>query len=465
MYLKLALRNAKRSLFDYLLYIAAVVVFVSIIYLANYTAAFGKIQAGFQTASLPLLIGLIMIVLVDYINTFIIRQRAKELATYLLLGMEKKQLSRMFLLELSIIGAVCFLLGVLLGSVFSFLCFYILENGAGSPFPYLLITKSIPQTLVYFGIVEILSIFRMRQKIYKLQIIGLMQEKRRNQPISGNKVIFWRRIFMLNLLWAWISLYGIVFLPDERIPIFLSTISLPVLGLIFAFYKLAYAFFSSKRLFQPDALYKGNRLYWLGEMTRGIRTSANINTVFCICLLLSSMSFQFGMLLLNKDFAVFPSGEQQWMGFLQISICIIFLSIYFSVLSLGQIIEWKQQIKHIVILHYLGKTQKELRALVRNQILIKLFMPAFLCFAILLTAAPWINYKVNTILPVSMHHSLLKAMAAFLFCFVALYLCYFCIIYLMSRRYIKRNLPLLSMPPNTWKPVSLMEEPEKIKRF
>ena len=107
MYLKLALRNAKRSMADYLLYIFSMVVLSSIIYSSNFLANLGGIRAGFQTVSLPLIVVIVMAVLADWINTFIVKQRAKEFATYMLLGMEKDKLSLMFLCELCIVGMDC----------------------------------------------------------------------------------------------------------------------------------------------------------------------------------------------------------------------------------------------------------------------------------------------------------------------------------------------------------------------
>ncbi len=111
---------------------------------------------------LPLLIVMIMAVMVNYINHFIIRQRAKEFATYMLLGMEKDKLSLVFLIELSVIGLVCFLLCAALGTgIFSACC------------------------------VEILSIFFMKRKIYKLQIVELIREKQRKQPLDADNKTFW----------------------------------------------------------------------------------------------------------------------------------------------------------------------------------------------------------------------------------------------------------------------------------
>lgn len=89
MYLKLSIRNARRSFVNYLLYVAAMTVMLAIIEVSNCISIVGE-AAGFQVISLPLLIAAIQIVLVGYMDTFILRQRAKEFASYLLLGMEKR---------------------------------------------------------------------------------------------------------------------------------------------------------------------------------------------------------------------------------------------------------------------------------------------------------------------------------------------------------------------------------------
>jgi Predicted permease. len=117
MYIKLALCNVKRSIFDYMLYIITMIVLISVLCVSNFIAIYGNIRAGFQTVALPFLIVLIMIVLVNYINLFMIKQRAGEFATYLLLGMEKDKLTYMFLLEFCFIGSLCFILGEMIGTV------------------------------------------------------------------------------------------------------------------------------------------------------------------------------------------------------------------------------------------------------------------------------------------------------------------------------------------------------------
>lgn len=389
--------------------------------------------------ALPLLIVMIMAVLVNYINTFIVRQRAKEFATYMLLGMEKDKLSLVFLCELSVIGLICFLLGVTLGmGGFSIYCYTLLqETGSQSIFP--IITKSIIQTFAYSCCVEVLSVLFMKRKIYELQIVQLMNERRRNQPLGAGKKSFWGRVFVISFFSYSALLLGVSRMPDKVLFVSVSFISLPMILCVFSFYKWMYAFTASLRLSQSDTLYQSNRLYQVAEITTGSKTGASLNTIFCICLIFSAGSFAFGVLLLNPDIHIFEQAEQQWMGLVQVSICVIFMVIYFSILSLLQIIDLKRETRNIRLLFYMGKNQSELKTLICAKMLIKLFLPALMSFVVLLIATPFVNYKLNSVLPASMCNFTVKAIGGFAICFFALYLCYFCVIYIVNTRYIKFN--------------------------
>ncbi len=89
MYLRLALRNARRSGHDYLIYMTTLTILIGVMMLSDLTAAAGKMEAGFETSSLPLIITVIILLLLNYMNRFILNQRAREFAAYALMGMEK----------------------------------------------------------------------------------------------------------------------------------------------------------------------------------------------------------------------------------------------------------------------------------------------------------------------------------------------------------------------------------------
>lgn len=85
----------------------------------------------------------------------------------------------------------------------------------------------------------------------------------------------------------------------------------------------------------------------------------------------------------------------------------------------------------------MGKTQNALKRLMRDQILVKLFIPTIMCFVLIFSMAPAVNLRVNRLCSAAMPNLLLKSVGAFTLCFIVLYLCYFYITYFMSRRYIK----------------------------
>ena len=435
MYLKLALRNAKRSMADYLLYIFSMVVLSSIIYSSNFLANLGGIRAGFQTVSLPLIVVIVMAVLADWINTFIVKQRAKEFATYMLLGMEKDKLSLMFLCELCIVGMDCFLGGTALGMGLGFVCFYFRLGDVGIGSAAEIMAKSGIQSFGYFCLIEILSFFLMKQKIYKLQVIQLMREKRRSRLMREGRRHFWGVMFAACFLIFLFLLFGSSFMGEGIMSAAVSIIAIPMILCVFSFYQWVYALLASVRLSQGEVLYRGNWLYRIGEMTTGSGTGAGLCAVFGICLIFSAASFVFGMLLIGWEIPVFRQEDGwKWMGVLQIGICIIFMVVYFSILSLSQMIDLRRQKEDIRLLFQMGKSRGELKSLLRAQILVKLLLPTVMPFLILWTAAPFVNAKVNEVLPMAMQNLVVYAAGGFMLGFFGLYLCYFCMVYKISMR-------------------------------
>lgn len=220
-----------------------------------------------------------------------------------------------------------------------------------------------------------------------------------------------------------------------------SVIMAPVLLCIFSFYKWLYAFFETWRLSRKDALYQGNRLYRIAEVTMGAGTGAGVNTIFGICFIFSVMPFVCGRFFATPGIYIFEQEQQRWTEFLQLGICLIFMVIYFSILSFLQVMDLKRMAGNIRFLFHMGKNKAELRVLFCTQVIIKMFLPAFMSFILIWTAIPFINYRLNLILPISMNYLLIKAACGFMACFFALCLCYCCVICIISMRYIKANHP------------------------
>ena len=437
MYLKLSIRNAKRSFINYLLYVATMTILLAIIEVSNCIAIIGEL-AGFQVISLPLLIAVIQIVLVGYIDLFLLKQRAKEFANYLLLGMGKNRLTRLFLCEVLLIGFCCYLAGTTIGfAIYGF--WYYCE-----PLPEIkhcgsLYGKSMFYTFIFFCLIEIVCSFRLRERLSKLPIRELMYERNRNQGARNiENYKKWGFIFFFCFACLIGCVCGIVFLPEKYIVYPVSVVVIPLLISVFAFYKWAFGCLYALRKMNSVKIYQKDRLYITANLTSNFKSSAIINTIFCACLLFAVCSFITGILMLQPEFQLFDTTMRQWMGVSQISICIVFLVIYFSILSLQQIIDIRQNSKSNQIMCYIGKSNKQIERLVSKQIAIKLFSPMIMALLVILFCMPLLNRKMNIILPTSLNNILFKLTGEFLVCIIFFYVCYFGIVCVMSKRYINR---------------------------
>ena len=68
---------------------------------------------------ISILITLILSILIYYITKFIINQRNREFGIYSLMGLEQYKVGIIFFIESMIIGIICIVIGIFLGSIFS----------------------------------------------------------------------------------------------------------------------------------------------------------------------------------------------------------------------------------------------------------------------------------------------------------------------------------------------------------
>ena len=126
MYAKLALRNVKRSLGDYAVYVLTLILSITLIFAYNSLlfsdaiASFNKLMGQMMSILLCVTIMVVLILgwLISYITRFIFEQRSREFACYMTMGMERRTMSRLFLTEQLIIGISTLFVGIVLGNFF-----------------------------------------------------------------------------------------------------------------------------------------------------------------------------------------------------------------------------------------------------------------------------------------------------------------------------------------------------------
>ena len=105
---KLIFRNVRKNIRDYLIYFLTLTLSVSLFYAFNSISdqpAFSDMgmtgtllyrQLGIMLATLSTMIAVVLAFLILYANQFLLKRRKKELGVYMMLGMKKGRISRLF---------------------------------------------------------------------------------------------------------------------------------------------------------------------------------------------------------------------------------------------------------------------------------------------------------------------------------------------------------------------------------
>ncbi len=115
---KLALKNMKKSIKDYSIYFLTLVLGVAIFYMFN---SLDSQQAMLEVSSstkdiiklmisilgyVSVFVAVVLGLLIVYANNFLINRRKKEFGIYMTLGMGKRQISKIILLETIFVGII-----------------------------------------------------------------------------------------------------------------------------------------------------------------------------------------------------------------------------------------------------------------------------------------------------------------------------------------------------------------------
>ena len=171
MLFNLSLKNIKKSLKNYAIYFFTLILGVAIFYIFN------SIES--QTVMLKLnnstkdiiqlinnilsgvsvFVSFVLGFLIVYANQFLMKRRKKEFGIYMTLGMSKKQISKILLVETIMIGLISLIVGLILGIALSQVMSIIVANmfeADMSKFTFVFSASATIKTMIYFGIMYLL---------------------------------------------------------------------------------------------------------------------------------------------------------------------------------------------------------------------------------------------------------------------------------------------------------------------
>ncbi len=188
---KLSLRNAKRQAGDYLVYFVSIVIAAALIYAFNGLIFSKEVQnLSRNMAQIQVMIVLISIVvilimrwLVSYTINFMFTRRSREFGTYVLIGVESRQIARMFFMENLVAGGCAFFLGVILGNLLFQVLRAIVLSMFGIPYHFSISFSmgAAGLTLAYFIFIYLSAQRKSQKCICRMNIYDLIYYDRLNE--------------------------------------------------------------------------------------------------------------------------------------------------------------------------------------------------------------------------------------------------------------------------------------------
>ncbi len=207
---KLAFRNVRRSARDYLVYFitmtfvtALMFAFNSLIFTRDLEEMFGL--AGIMIALVGLatfFIVLIVAWLINYMVRFMLEKRSQEFGIYLLIGMEKKEVARLYIRENALLGTGAFFSGMALGFLLQQVIMAILYSMIQIKYDIHMEFNGscILMTAGCYGGCYLLALLRSNRRFRKMNIRDLMEAQKKNEEIKESHEQLKKWFFPVSLL-------------------------------------------------------------------------------------------------------------------------------------------------------------------------------------------------------------------------------------------------------------------------
>lgn len=255
---KLSVSNIKKSFKDYAIYFITLIMGVCIFYIFNSMDSQTVMLelSSSQEEMIELLASLLSYVsvfvsvilgfLIIYASRFLIKKRNKEFGIYMTLGMSKRKISLLLLLETFLIGLISLGMGLLLGIALSQITSIFVANMFEvnmTKFSFNFSKSAMIKTIIYYGIIYLVVMIFNTIIINKNKLINLLQASKKQEKIKLKNPYVCIVLFILSIGMLGSAYYmvtdGLFKLLDYGMNILLLSISLGVVGTILFFYSIS----------------------------------------------------------------------------------------------------------------------------------------------------------------------------------------------------------------------------------
>ncbi len=209
MFFKLAVKNVKKSFKDYMIYFLTLMFAVCMFYIFNSVDGFvdnlalsENMKKLIQSAdvvmrALSILVAGVLAFLIIYANSFLMKRRKKELGLYMILGMRKRKISIILIIETFFIGLISLVVGLGIGAVLSQSLSGIIAKAIDvsvTKFEFVFSKSACIETSVFFAITFIIVMIFNSVSISKYKLIELLRSGKKNEKMVEQKT--WCSVLM-----------------------------------------------------------------------------------------------------------------------------------------------------------------------------------------------------------------------------------------------------------------------------
>ncbi len=222
MFAKLAIKNIKRSIKDYAIYFFTLVLGVAIFYVFNALDSQAvmldvteRVREILKLMNIILgvvstFVSIILGALIIYASRFLIKRRSKEFGLYLMLGMGKRKISLILLLETFFIGLLSLAVGLILGILASQFTSVLVANMFDANltnFHFVFSGAAFVKTLIYFGVIYLVVMIFNTIIISRQKLITLLSSSRRNEKVKMKNPWLCTIVFIISCIVLGIAYY------------------------------------------------------------------------------------------------------------------------------------------------------------------------------------------------------------------------------------------------------------------
>ena len=295
---KLALRNVKRSMRDYLVYLITMIAVAAMMFAFNSLIFSKDIQEmcseamvlGAMLGMATFFIVLIVAWLINYMARFMLEKRSREFATYLLIGLKKKELSRLYMKENLLIGTVALILGIGLGTLLQQIIMTVFYSVFSEDYHLRIQINGwcLFMTVCCYYACYLFALRRNRKMFKKMTIAELLRMDKKNDEIKpGHEKIK-----------QWLFLFAVAYILVVYVMMVRGCSVLTALILMAGFVVAVYLLFAGFSAFivcrvqkKGKGMYRKARIFLYRQLSSKVRTmrfTMGTLTILLICALLGS---------------------------------------------------------------------------------------------------------------------------------------------------------------------------------